>query len=173
MNKSERIIRNLMLAALFVLFVYVTIEIVHIDLEDLRYTTEYYEDTSKVRVKEILREKGKETQYVIEIIEGETTIPESVFNEYIGEGNNVITITKATTSIYIGQPFPFGCETSFDGRLKMLYRQRFAYPWQENVQPYTEEEVKMLAKQYLNDEIEPNGSAGALPDDAKAFVEEE
>lgn len=160
----EKLVTFLVLLPISAFCFYLTFSFYNKDISDLGYVTSYGEERQTVEVKEVLKEKGKEAQYVISVSnvnEDGITIPESVYNKYIGDENNTITVKRASVDVYVGHSYPLGIRTSFSGeskRLRYIWEERFSYPWEEDAAPYTEEEAKKLAEAYLDGNRKTNGS---------------
>ncbi len=138
------------------------------DISDLRYTIETTEQRRKVEVKEIFKEKGKEDKYRIEIFDGETEIPKSIYEKYIGDENNTITVQESEVHIYIGDTHLLPIPTSFSGDVSTVVESRFSYPWESKVKPYTKEEARALAMSYLKGDVSING-VSADPENLQEF----
>ena len=111
-----------------------------------RIAYEAYSETEQVRVEvvEVMREKDKEPIYRLAIDGNRINtieLEESVFLEYIGEGNNTISIQVETLRFYIDDSL-FKWDIDFtDYYICRLCR--IAYPWEEPVEPFSQEEKEM------------------------------
>ena len=99
------------------------------EMSDLRYTIETREERRKIKAKEILKEKGKEDRYRIEIFDDETEIPASIYEEYIGDENNTISIQISEMIVYVGNTPIFSTSPSFSGEIRVVCESRISYPW--------------------------------------------
>lgn len=162
-DDSKRVLRMLVNVLLLIVIAGGIIafynKVIKKDISDLRYTIETGEERRKVEVKEIFREKGKEDKYRIEIFDGETEIPKSVYEKYIGDENNTITVQVSEMCVYIGNTHLLPIPTSFSGDISTIVDSRFSYPWESKVKPYTKEEARALAMSYLKGDASINGVA--------------
>lgn len=127
------------------------------EMSDLRYTIETKEERRKIKAKEILKEKGKEDRYRIEIFDDETEIPASIYEEYIGDESNMLTIQESEMIVYVGNTSIFHTSSSFSGEINVICESRISYPWECDVKPYTEKDAKALAMSYLKGDVSING----------------
>ena len=104
----------------------------------LAYLTKCYEETEDIEVKDILREKGKEPIYTIEINGEEVDIPESIYLKHIGDENNSITLRIEELSVFIARDMlGFSFDTS--DTISLL---RISYPWEGTPQKFSEREIQ-------------------------------
>ena len=159
-NGKKWLIASLTFFILFLFSGFCSYETVAKDIKDLGYETSYEDISCQIKVDNIISEKGKETKYLISSPYGETVIPESIYNQYLGDDYNTLTLKKASLDIYVGHTFPFK-DTSFLGQknwLPFISKSKFSWPWEPAVAPYTNEEIKELANLFLTGEIKPNAS---------------
>lgn len=146
------------------------------ELSDLRYFIESEQKIRKVEVIDIIKEKDKETQYKldVEFCSRTVIIPESVYMEYIGEGNNAITVTAETLAIYYGYKYFIlpDYETDFskkDGDFRCIYISSTVFPW-ENVDTYwTKERILKEAEELIADKHQALNERTEVPEDVKAI----
>lgn len=107
------------------------------------YTTDSWETQDTIEIKHIAREKGKEAIYTIYTFwGGETEIPESTFQQYIGEGNNTVTIRNEELTIYVATKW-FGLSFDESEQRGLI---RTAYPWDDAPQEFTDEEIEEVIR---------------------------
>ncbi len=115
-----------------------------IDFEDkVAYKTSSSDSQQVVKVEKTIREKNKEAIYTISTVSGGSCeIPESIYNEYIGNDNNAITLHRETLTLYIASK-RFGY--SFD-ESEVRGLERKSYPWEDPAKPFTEEEIRQAVE---------------------------
>lgn len=149
-------------------------------LDDLRYCIETEQKIRKVEVIDIVKEKDKEPMYrlEIELYSSPVIIPESVYMEYIGEGNNAITVTAETLSIYYGYDYSgynkiFPCyETDFskkDGYFKCIYISSVVFPWEDVETYWTDERIIKKAEDLIANKHQALNRRTEVPENAKKF----
>lgn len=115
-----------------------------IDFEDkVAYKTSSSDSQQVIKVEKTIREKDKDAIYAISTVSGGSCeIPESIYNEYIGDDNNAITLHCETLTLYVASKrFGYSFEESEVRGLK-----RVSYPWEETAKPFTEEEIRQAVK---------------------------
>lgn len=110
------------------------------DMTDkLAYEITSEENQYKVKTTDVVKEKGKETTYTIELDGSDfcLTIPESVYNEYIGDKYNTITVKEEYLTVYIAsKPNNFKSYEIRDLR-------RCSFPWDNKpVEEFTKENAE-------------------------------
>lgn len=144
-------------------------------LEDMRYVVESEQEIRKVEVLDVIREKNKEAMYKIDLNYGPSpvTIPESTYMEYIGEGNNAITVTEETLTIYYGyKKWGIGFETDFskeNGDFKCQCIGATVFPWEDTDTYWTEERILKKAEKLIANKHQALNDRTTVPENAKAF----
>lgn len=111
------------------------------DMTDkLAYKITSEENQYKVELTDVNKEKGRETTYTIYLKYGDfgpLTLPENVYNEYIGDEYNTITVKEEYLTIYIAnKPNNF---TSY----KIRKLKRYSFPWDDKpAAKFTKENVE-------------------------------
>lgn len=139
------------------------------DVDQLRYDIVKSEGMAKVEVLDVFKQKGKETLYKIHVTYEEAgfpdsfrekdtlTIPESVYLEHVGEGNNAVTVKLESLYVFKGAlrfSLNSGLVMSFDvsegygvtGKAMHIH----TLPWEEE-KHFTDEDVIQLAEYVSND----------------------
>ena len=135
--------RVLFLSTCLIIFVLIIMKIRNnsMDMTDkLAYKITSEENQYKVESTDVNKEKGKETTYTIYLKYGDfgpLILPENVYNEYIGDKYNTITVKEEYLTIYIAnKPNNF---TSY----KIRKLKRYSFPWDDKpVAKFTKENVK-------------------------------
>ncbi len=117
--------------------------------ERISYEVGSEEEKVQVFVVNVAREKGEEDMYTIELdifglsfLDNKRTIPASVYNEYIGEGNNTITVKRDYIKTYVADLWAFGWsfEQFYTYEVERLY-----LPWEERTDNgFTNEDVSVF-----------------------------
>lgn len=119
--------------------------------ERFRYTTITEEITWSAEVLDIVREQGKEPIYVIGLNGSKLKfdaheLTETEYSKYIGEGNNAITVKKATLNLWLAKN-PFNGDISS----AWLYQaQRIQYPWSDPIETFTDEDAISLVAAFID-----------------------
>ncbi len=89
------------------------------------------------------KEKGKEGIYFVSSFSGgKRKISEAIYNEYIGEGNNAVTLHSEKLELYIAtKSFGRNFDTS-----DVRGIERVRYPWEGSPKPFTEDEITEAVK---------------------------
>ena len=106
------------------------------------YKIKDYQIRSEVEVLEIIREKDKEPISNITLIDidKKMEIPESTYMEYIGEGNNALTIDASCVKLAVKTAkFGFSWE-----KAKTYSVYRYKMPWTEDTISFTENEAQQF-----------------------------
>lgn len=145
-------------------------------LDDLRYSVESEQAIRKVEVTDIIKEKGKETLYKLDVqfCSSPVTIPESIYMEYIGDENNAITVTSETLAIFYGyKNLPeIRYETDFSkekGNFKCIYIGATIFPWENADTYWNKERVLKEAEELIADKHRAVNNRTVVPENAKAF----
>ena len=118
------------------------IEFRPIQEDQMVYETKSYDEQVTVSVSHVTREKGKEAVYTIDASYQDYEIPESIFEAYIGAGNNTITLHIEEMKIYTATNREF---TTYN----FYTAQRWSAPWEECAAPFSDSELKEFHKVLL------------------------
>ena len=140
MKKARVLKRILTCIAVVTLIVLVWQGIHAFSTWDRRYAFEAktYEEQVSVQVKEIRKEAEKEPIYVIHMVYGNFTIPESVYEKYIGNGNNTITVRFSSLEIYEARSW---LGSSFNTSTTYTFL-RLSLPFEEPVPEFSNAEIE-------------------------------
>lgn len=113
-----------------------------------QYNIKSEEQRYSVEVVEIIKESGKEPVYVIGFNGSRVRtceLTETQYNQYIGDGNNTITVKKATLQLWLSKnPFSNNLENAW---LYEVYR--IQYPWSEPLTEFTDDDAKELLEAFM------------------------
>lgn len=101
-------------------------------------------ERTSVKVENIIKQKGNEDVYVLSFSDFSSTLelPASMYQEYIGEGNNAISYDCETLSFYIADEwYGFSFDTS-----KLFGVRRIALPWENKEVSFSSTEIKEFAE---------------------------
>lgn len=153
MKKSKRKLALSMLAEILLILLFVVAIVIYYnnvikkDISDLHYKIATGEEQEIIENLEVIKEKGKEPIYRFDILGKQIEVQEAVYEEYIGDGNNAISIQTSEMKVYTRQVF-FAPSFSY-----YISESRIAYPWQDDIKPYTKKDAEVLANKFLNKEI--------------------
>ena len=86
--------------------------------------------------------EGESLYVVYSFSGGEREISEAIYNEYIGEGNNAVTLHSERLELYIAEE-NFG--RNFDTS-NVRWIERITYPWEGSPKSFTEDEITEAVK---------------------------
>lgn len=75
----------------------------HFDAKHIRYNTTMQNIRTQVDIQSIIAEKNKEPMYILKLVDIGLTqeLPQSMYDKYIGEGNNAITCVCSQIIMYV------------------------------------------------------------------------
>lgn len=100
-----------------------------------------------VKIEDVIKEKDKEDVYILSFsaFSNKVELPASVYEEYIGEGNNAITYESESVDLYVADKwFGFSFDTS-----KNFGVERNKLPWQDKDISFSDAEVEKFATTLL------------------------
>lgn len=104
-----------------------------------------------VSVENVIKEKGKEDMYRLSFsdtrLPDHIEIPASIYNEYIGEGNNAITYKSEEINLYVAD---FLLGASFDSSdIYSVYR--YSLPWENQDISFSEDNINEFKNLLVKD----------------------
>lgn len=107
--------------------------------EKIAYHTESNVQQVKIKVRDVIREKEKEPVYLIACPLGEYEVPGSVYDAFIGEGNNAVTFQCQKLTLYVSY-------TAVD---KHDFRESYSYsvvlaapPWEDAPAAFSDDNIR-------------------------------
>lgn len=107
------------------------------NIKDFRYRVENKEILAKIKVDEVLKEKGKDARYLISVYEGEQFLEKieisgTTYGLFIGEENNAVKIIENNLIIYMARIGRFTKKAKFKGELYSIELNKIIYPWSDS-----------------------------------------